>query len=279
VRPPGHEVDGAASGERRVAPEAATRDDSFAARGFEAVLFDLDGVLTSTAQVHARCWKEAFDAFLRTRSTRRGEPFQPFDADSDYRRFVDGRPHYDGVRTFLASRGIVLPEGTAASPSNEASVCGLGNRKDELFALALRAGKAQAYPGSVALVRHVRALGMKTAVVSSSHHCAEVLSSTGIEGLFDARVDGVVVDRLKLAGKPAADTYLHAAELLGVRPEKAVVIEDAAAGVQAGRAGGFGLVIGVDRGGNAQRLLESGADRIVSDLGELVPAAGEGEPG
>lgn len=241
-----------------------------ASAGFEAVLFDLDGVLTATASMHASCWKDTFDAFLRTRSVRYGEPFAPFDADLDYKRFVDGRPHYDGVRCFLASRGITLPAGTESSPPQEESVCGLGNRKDRLFASLLGSGGAQAYPGSVAFARTVGKAGLKAAVVSSSHHCKEVLASAGIEDLFEVRVDGWVEESSHLAGKPAPDTYLYAAQLLGVSPQRAVVIEDAAAGVAAGRAGQFGWVIGVDRGGNAQRLRDSGADQIVADLGELV---------
>ncbi|MGH2843326.1 MAG: HAD family hydrolase [Solirubrobacteraceae bacterium] len=240
------------------------------------MLFDLDGVLTSTAEVHARCWKQTFDAFLRARSARLNEPFRPFDADADYKRFVDGRPHYDGVRCFLDSRGIDLPQGTPSSPPEGESICGLGNRKDELVRRALRNGEAKAYPGSVAFVRRIRSLGLKSAVVSSSHHCAEVLTSTGIESLFDAQVDGAVADRLHLPGKPAPDTYLHAAKLLSVPPEQAVVIEDATAGVRAGRAGGFGLVIGVDRGGNAEQLREGGADWVVSDPGELVSGRQQG---
>jgi beta-phosphoglucomutase family hydrolase len=243
--------------------------EAFVPGHFDAVLFDLDGVLTSTARIHARCWKETFDAYLRARSARTGEPFRPFDPD-DYRRFVDGKPRYDGVHSFLASRGIALPEGTPSSPPDEESVCGLGNRKEELVVRAIRAGEAKAYPGSVAFVRRVRGLGLKTAVVSSSQNCAEVLAVTKIGDLFDARVDGETVERLHLPGKPAPDTYLHAAELLGVAPGRAVVVEDALAGVQAGRAGGFGLVIGVDRGGAAEALRRNGADLVVADLGELT---------
>jgi beta-phosphoglucomutase family hydrolase len=250
---------------------AGTRPaELFAPARFDAVLFDLDGVLTTTARVHAACWKQTFDDFLRARSARTGEPFRPFDADEDYKRFVDGKPRYDGVRSFLASRGITLPEGTPAAPLDEESVHGLGNRKDERVEKAIRAGGAQTYPGSVAFVRWVRGLGLKAAVVSSSHHCTAVLRAAGIEDLFDTQVDGEVVDRLRLPGKPAPDTYLHAARLLGAPPARAVVVEDALAGVQAGRAGGFGLVIGVDRGGEAEALRQNGAGLVVSDLGELL---------
>jgi beta-phosphoglucomutase family hydrolase len=237
---------------------------------FGAVLFDLDGVLTSTARVHAAAWKQMFDHYLLSRSRRTGEPFRPFDVDADYKQYVDGKPRYDGVRSFLASRGIRLPEGTETSASHEESVCGLGNQKDELVKQALHTGGVKTYPGAIDLVRRVGGLGLKTAVVSSSRNCAEVLRAVGIEGLFDVRVDGEVIDRLHLPGKPAPDTYLHAAELLGVPPARAVVVEDAIAGVQAGRAGGFGLVIGVDRGGSAEALRQSGADVVVSHLGELI---------
>jgi beta-phosphoglucomutase family hydrolase len=237
---------------------------------FEAVLFDLDGVLTSTAQVHAAAWKQILDDYLQSRSRRTGEPFRPFDVDADYKQYVDGKPRYDGVRSFLASRGICLPEGTETSASDEESVCGLGNQKDELVKQALHTGGVKTYPGAIDLVRRVRELGLKTAVVSSSRNCAEVLRAVGIEGLFDIRVDGEVIDRLHLPGKPAPDTYLHAAELLGVLPARAVVVEDAIAGVQAGHAGGFGLVVGVDRGGSAEALRQSGADVVVAHLSELI---------
>lgn len=242
----------------------------------DAVLFDLDGVLTSTARTHARCWKRTFDEFLKARAARGGARFRPFDEDADYRRFVDGKPHYDGVRSFLASRGITLPAGSPESPPEENSVCGLGNRKDALFERALAGGQVHAYPGSIAFARSVRAVGMKTAVVSSSHHCAQVLHAAGIEALFDVRVDGVLLDRLKLRGKPAPDAYLHAAELLGVSAARAAVVEDALAGVQAGRAGQFGLVIGVDRGASGEALRENGADLVVRDLGELLTASAAG---
>lgn len=244
--------------------------DVFRLARFDAILLDLDGVLTSTARIHARGWKQTFDDFLKAWSERNGEPFQPFDVNSDYKQFVDGKPRYDGVRSFLASRGITLPEGTPDSPPNEESIGGLGNRKNELVEQAIHAGEARTFPGSIAFVRWVRGLGLKTAVVSSSHNCVAVLKATGIENLFDARVDGYVEDRLHLPGKPAPDTYLYAAELLGVRPVRAVVVEDAISGVQSGRAGGFGLVIGVDRGGAAESLRQNGADVVVSDLGELV---------
>jgi beta-phosphoglucomutase family hydrolase len=238
---------------------------------FDAVLFDLDGVLTATAKVHAACWKKMFDQFLHERVGPANEPFQPFDIEADYTLYVDGKPRYDGVRSFLESRDIQLPYGDPSAPKNYDTICGLGNLKDEMVKEALASGGVEAYEGSVALVRHLRSQGMKTAVVSSSNNCATVLRSAGIEGLFDLRVDGEVATRLHLAGKPAPDTYLKAAELLGVDPKRAVVVEDAISGVQAGRAGAFGLVIGVDRHDDAEELRENGADIVVTDLGDMLP--------
>jgi beta-phosphoglucomutase family hydrolase len=237
---------------------------------FDAVLFDLDGVLTSTAKIHSRCWKVMFDDFLARRAADGKEPFRPFDIVSDYKLYVDGKPRYDGVRSFLASREISIPDGAPADESTAATVCGLGNRKDELVKAAIDRGEVEAYPGSVALVRRLRQQGIRTAVVSSSNNCREVLRAAGIEGLFDARVDGLVSTEFHLPGKPAPDTYLKAAEMLAVSPARAVVVEDALAGVQSGRAGAFGLVIGVDRGGSRDALRAHGADVVVTDRGELV---------
>ena len=237
---------------------------------FDAVLFDLDGVLTSTARIHSRCWKAMFDDFLGRRAADGKEPFRPFDTATDYKLYVDGKPRYEGVRSFLASRNISLPEGTPADPPTAVTVCGLGNRKDELVKAAIDRGEVEAYPGSVALVRRVREQGIRTAVVSSSNNCRDVLQAAGIESLFDARVDGLVSTEFHLPGKPAPDTFLKAAQMLGVSPARAVVGEDALAGVQSGRAGGFGLVIGVDRGGSREALRAHGADVVVTDLGELL---------
>jgi beta-phosphoglucomutase family hydrolase len=237
---------------------------------FDAVLFDLDGVLTSTAKIHSRCWKAMFDDFLGRRAAEGHEPFRPFDIATDYKLYVDGRPRYDGVRSFLAARNISIPDGTPADPPTAVTVCGLGNRKDELVKAAIKRGEVEAYPGSVALVRRLRAQGIRTAVVSSSNNCREVLRAAGIEALFDARVDGLVSTEFHLPGKPAPDTYLKAAQMLAVSPSRAVVVEDAPAGVQSGRAGGLGLVIGVDRGGSGDALRAHGADVVVNDLGELV---------
>lgn len=237
---------------------------------FDAVLFDLDGVLTSTAKIHSRCWKTMFDDFLRRRAAERKEAFQPFDIDTDYKQYVDGKPRYEGVRSFLAARNIALAEGAPDDPPAADSVCGLGNRKDELVKAAIERGEVEPYPGSVALVRWLREQGIRTAVVSSSNNCEQVLRAAGILDLFEVRVDGLVASKLGLPGKPAPDTFLEAAQRLGVSPARAVVVEDALAGVQAGRAGGFGLVIGVDREGDGDALRTHGADMVVTDLGELL---------
>jgi beta-phosphoglucomutase family hydrolase len=235
---------------------------------FDAVLFDLDGVLTETARVHAAAWKKTFDEFLQHRAVERNEPFQPFDIATDYAIYVDGKPRYEGVRSFLASRGIELPYGDPDAPPNQTTICGLGNRKNELFNEVLASDGVEVYQGSVALVRHLRSQGIKTAVVSSSKNCLTVLNATGITELFEVRVDGEVAARLHLTGKPAPDTFLKAAEELGVDPKRAVVVEDALSGVEAGRAGGFGLVIGINRQGNAEALTQHGADAVVDDLGD-----------
>jgi beta-phosphoglucomutase family hydrolase len=237
---------------------------------FDAVLFDLDGVLTDTARVHAASWKEMFDAFLRRRAELHTEAFRPFEIDSDYRLYVDGRPRYDGVRDFLKSRGIELPEGGADDPPGRESVWGLGNRKNDLVGEAIGRVGVEAYPGSVRLVRHVLDQGIRTAVVSASENCAAVLEVAKIADLFEVRVDGLTLNERKLRGKPAPDSFLEAARELGVEPRRAVVIEDAISGVQAGRAGCFGLVVGVARKGDADALAENGADHVVGDLAELI---------
>ena len=237
---------------------------------FDAVLFDLDGVLTDTARVHAACWKKMFDEFLRQRATDTNEPFQPFAIETDYKLYVDGKPRFEGVRSFLESRGIHLPYGNPDGPPHAETICGLGNRKNDMVNEILESEGVEAYEGSIALIRHLRSQGIKTAVVSSSANCETVLAAAQIAELFDMRVDGEVAVRLCLVGKPAPDTYLAAAEHLGVEANRAVVVEDAISGVQAGRAGGFGLVVGVARKGNADELKANGADIVVSDLGELL---------
>ncbi len=238
--------------------------------GIVACLFDLDGVLTQTAKVHAAAWKEMFDAYLRERSARSGEPFVPFDAERDYDEYVDGKPRADGTRSFLQSRGINLPEGRSDDPPSAETINGLGNRKNQLVLAKIRAEGVEPYAGSVRYVKAVRDAGLVTAVVSSSANCRDVLVAAGIDGLFGARVDGVTIAREHLAGKPAPDTFIKAARLLGVEPPQAVVFEDALAGVAAGRAGGFGFVVGVDRAGQANELRSHGADVVVSDLADLL---------
>ncbi len=239
-------------------------------RELEALLFDLDGVLTDTARLHAECWKQTFDDYLRAHARRVHEPFVAFDPDNDYRAYVDGKPRYDGVRDFLAARGIHPPEGKPGDPPDADTVCGIGNRKNELVARAIRPDTIEVYEGSVELVRQARKAGQKTALVSSSANAESVLRAGGIDDLFDVRVDGAVAAERLLRGKPAPDTFLEAARELGVEPENAAVFEDAIAGVQAGRAGGFGLVVGVSRHGDRGALQANGADQVVSDLSELL---------
>lgn len=237
---------------------------------FDAVLFDLDGVLTATAAMHAACWKEMFDEFLQRYSRTRSEPFRPFDEETDYRSYVDGKPRLEGVRSFLESRAIDLPEGEPPDPPGHDTVWGLGNHKNELVHAAIAAGLVDAYPTSIELVRRLEERRIKTAVVSSSRNCQAVLRSVGIEDLFLVVVDGRLAEERMLRGKPAPDTFLEAATMLGIAPARGVVVEDAIVGVQAGRAGGFGLVIGVDRDGIADALRDQGADVVVSDLAELL---------
>jgi beta-phosphoglucomutase family hydrolase len=237
---------------------------------FGALILDMDGVITQTASVHGHAWKALFDSYLQERARRTGAPFVPFDPGADYLRYVDGKPRYDGVRDFLASRDIVLPWGDPSDAPGAETVCGLGNRKNEFFLTALREQGAQVFGGSVDFIRAARAAGMKTAVVSASRNTTEILDSAGVRDLFDAQVDGVLAAQLGLPGKPEPDTFLEAARRLGVEPARAVVVEDAQAGVQAGHAGGFGLVIGVDRVGQAAELRAHGADVVVNDLSEAA---------
>jgi beta-phosphoglucomutase family hydrolase len=239
-----------------------------------ACLFDLDGVLTATAVLHAAAWKEMFDAFLAAYAERTGTPQRPFDAGADYQRYVDGRPRLDGIRTFLASREIPLPDGGPGDPDDAWTVFRLGETKNAEVVKRIQAGEVQVYAGSVGFVDAARKAGLRTAVVSSSANTRDVLRAVGIEHLFDVRIDGLVARERGLPGKPAPDTFLAGARELGVRPEQAVVFEDALAGVEAGRAGGFGLVVGVDRVGpdHARALREHGADVVVGDLSELDAA-------
>ena len=244
---------------------------AFKPQQYKAFLFDMDGVLTATAKVHATCWKKMFDEYLKKRSTETNEEFVPFDPKSDYKLYVDGKPRYDGVRSFLESRGVTLPEGTPDSPSDELSVCGLGNRKNILINDVLESDGVEVYPGSLKFVKYLRGLGIKTAVVSSSKNCEAIIKAGKIEDLFETRVDGVISAQLELNGKPAPDIFIQAAKNLGVTPKDAVVVEDAISGVQAGVSGKFGLVIGVDRDNDSEILKKSGAHFVVSDLGEIVP--------
>ena len=239
-----------------------------------ACLFDLDGVLTQTAKVHAAAWKEMFDAYLRERAERTGTPFVPFER-FDYDEYVDGKPRADGVRSFLSSRGIGLPEGNPDDPPEAETVAGLGNRKNRLVLRLIHDRGVDVYEGSVRYVRTARAAGMATAVVSSSTNCREVLEAAGIADLFDQRIDGLVAEREHLKGKPAPDTFLAGARAVGVQPAAAAVFEDALAGVEAGRAGRFAWVVGVDRvgGSHAEGLRAHGADVAVTDLSELLDAA------
>ncbi|MFD8483376.1 HAD family hydrolase [Kitasatospora sp. NPDC059673] len=239
-----------------------------------AFLFDLDGVLTQTAKVHAAAWKDMFDAFLRSEAERGGAPFVPFDPVGDYDRYVDGRPRLDGTRQFLASRGIELPEGTSQDPPGARTVNGLSAAKNDTVLRLIREQGVQPYQGSVAYLHRLRELGLPRAVVSSSANCRDVLKAAGIDGLFDVVVDGITAARDHLAGKPAPDTFLAAAKRLGTAPEHAAVFEDALAGVAAGRAGGFGTVVGVNRTGQAEALREHGADVVVDDLSELLGERG-----
>jgi beta-phosphoglucomutase family hydrolase len=238
--------------------------------GVTACLFDLDGVLTQTAKVHSAAWKQMFDDYLRKRARRSGEAFVPFDAIREYDQYVDGRPRYDGVRAFLASRGVELPEGDPSDTPDTETIDGLGNRKNEIVLRLIREQGVQPYEGSVRYVKAVQAAGLRRAVVSSSTNCRDVLVAAGIQDLFEAIIDGVVAEREHLQGKPAPDTFLAGARTLGVEPAEAVVFEDALAGVEAGRAGRFGFVVGVDRVGQAEALRAHGADLVVDDLAELL---------
>lgn len=240
----------------------------------QACLFDMDGVLTDTAQLHAAAWKTMFDDYLAARAERSGTAFEAFDAIADYDTYVDGKSREDGTGSFLESRDLDLPTGSRDDRPGARTIIGLGAAKDAIFVRRIRRDGVRAYPGSVRFLRAVRSAGLRTAVVSSSAHCAEVLRAAHLEDLFGTRIDGRTIESQQLAGKPAPDTYLAAAKALGVAPAAAAVFEDALAGVTAGRAGGFGWVVGVDRVGQADQLLAHGADRVVRDLAELLDQAG-----
>ncbi len=235
----------------------------------DAVIFDLDGVVTKTARVHAAAWQKLFDEYLARRAGS-GRVFRPFDPDSDYRCYVDGKPRYDGVESFLQSRGIKLPFGNPADTPEQETICGLGNKKNRLLLEQLRTLGVEVFSSTVDLIRNLRSKGIKTAIISSSKNCAEVLEAARIAGLFDTKVDGTDSARLNLKGKPSPDIFLQAARQLRVTPARAVVVEDAIAGVQAGSRGKFGWVIGIDRTGHGAALRENGANLVVSDLSEVA---------
>ncbi len=238
--------------------------------GITTCLFDLDGVLTQTARIHAQAWKEMFDDFLRDRAERTGDPFEPFDRPTDYDEYVDGLPRLDGVRSFLQSRGIDLPMGAPSDRPEAETVHALGTRKNDLVLQLIEQQGVEPYEGSVRFAEAARDRGLRRAVVSSSTNCQDVLVAAGIDDLFEERIDGVVAERENLAGKPAPDTFLAGARLLGAEPAQAAVFEDALAGVEAGRAGDFGWVVGVDRTGQAEALRRRGADVVVQDLAALL---------
>jgi beta-phosphoglucomutase family hydrolase len=235
-----------------------------------ACLFDLDGVLTDTASVHTKAWKVMFDAFLKQRAEQTGDKFVPFDPVADYQHYVDGKKREDGVRSFLSSRGIELPDGNPDDPPDAETVYGLGNRKNDAFQKTLHDDGVQVFEGSRRYLQAVADAGMGIAVVSSSANTRDVLQITGLERFVQQRVDGVTLREEHIAGKPAPDSFLRAAELLKVQPAAAAVFEDALSGVQAGHAGHFGYVVGVDRVGQADALREHGADVVVTDLGDLL---------
>jgi len=244
---------------------------------YDAAIFDMDGVVTQTAQVHARAWKRMFDDFLKEVSKDK-EP-KPFDIRSDYKIYIDGKPRYDGVKSFLQSRGIHLPYGTPQDPPDKKTVCGLGNKKNSFFLKLIKEKGADVFTSSVKLIKQLKKENKKIAVISASRNCSAILEAAGIKDIFDVQVDGVVSDELDLKGKPHPDIFLEAARRLDVKPEKAVVMEDSLAGVEAGKKGQFGWVIGVARGeGDDQLLKARGADQVVSDLGELLKKEEENPP-
>lgn len=238
--------------------------------GIAACLFDLDGVITKTATLHAAAWKQMFDAFLAGRAADLGGDTRPFELPGDYTAYVDGRLRQDGVRGFLASRGITVPEGAPDDPPTADTVHGLGTRKNDLFGVVLARDGVEVYDSSVAFVREARDAGLRRAVVSASRNCAALLAAAGIDDLFEVRIDGEVAAERGLPGKPEPDTFLAAASDLGVAPGSCAVFEDAVSGVAAGRAGGFGHVVGIDRAGHRDELLSQGADVVVDDLAELM---------
>jgi len=236
---------------------------------FQSVIFDLDGVITKTATLHAHAWKETFDQYLKLLEKRDGEPFHEFTYQNDYLTFVDGKPRYQGVKTFLESRSITLPFGNPSDPPDKETITGIGNKKNQLFHQLFKEEGAEVFDSSVRLVKKLKENGIKVGVASSSKNCQAILKSVGLEDLFQARVDGIVSAELGLKGKPEGDIFVTAAKNLGTLPEDSVVVEDASSGVEAGRNGGFGLVLGVARENNEQELTRAGADLVVTDLAEI----------
>ena len=245
--------------------ESATRR-TISARAYDAWLFDLDGVITDTASVHGAAWKQTFDGYLEKVAERDGIPFKSFEIDPDYYEYVDGKPRYEGVDSFLRSRGIEIPWGTPDDGPEEETVCGVGNEKNVLFNEILAERGADVFASTVSLIRELRSHGVKVAVVSSSKNCTTILDVAGLSDLFEVQIDGVVAATEKIPGKPKPDTYVEAAKRLGAAVDRSVVIEDAISGVQAGHAGGFGLVLGIARHDEPDVLLENGADLVVLDM-------------
>ncbi len=233
---------------------------------FAGVLFDLDGVLTATAQVHADCWKRVFDEYLLSVGVSDAQVSRPFELPQDYRQYVDGKPRYDGVRSFLSSRGVWLPDGTPIDVPTAKTICGLGNNKSLLFAEAIQTEGVETYPDAVVLARYLLKRDIKLGVVSSSRHCESILISAGLQEFFSVRVDGIVAEKVGLAGKPSPETFVYAARKLGIEPASSAVVEDALVGVRAAKQGGFGLVVGIDRTEGQIDLAKSGADLVVTDL-------------
>ncbi len=251
------------------ASAATSATPAEAVRAFDAAIFDMDGVLTDTAAVHSTAWKQMFDEFLRARAQGTGEPFEEFSHVRDYRAYVDGKPRYQGVASFLSSRDICLPPGNPDDPPRAETICGLGNRKNELFNAAIATTGARVYPSTVALIRDLHAAGVKVGLATSSRNSALVLERSATASLFATVVDGVVSEQLGLRGKPQPDIFVTAAANLGVERSRAIIVEDAVSGVRAGADGGFALVIGIARENNADELRENGADVVVADLAEL----------
>ena len=237
--------------------------------GIDAFIFDMDGVVTDTAVIHAAAWKRLFDEYLEKAAERDGTKFKPFDINSDYPLYVDGKPRYDGVKSFLKSREIVLPYGSPEDGIGKATVCGLGNQKNRYFSEYIQTHQVEPYGSTVVFIKKLKSLGRRTAIISASRNAEEVLKSAGVKSLFDIKVDGIDSDNLKLKGKPHPDIFLEAARQLEVKPERAAVVEDALAGVEAGRRGKFKLVIGVDRTGQMENLKKYGADIVVPDISQL----------